>query len=80
MKTNMELFQATPLFNDWITMINTCETKREAIVKDAKTANVKGANVKLVLRPLVQAWEPVSYVLARWTGVCEDAQRRLLEQ
>lgn len=74
------LAEATPLFNDWINTIQMCELKREAIVKDAKTANVKGANVKLVLRPLVMAWEPVSYVTSRWTGVCEDAQRHLLKQ
>ena len=26
------------------------------------------------------AWEPLPYVASRWTGVCEDAQRRLLKQ
>jgi hypothetical protein len=26
------------------------------------------------------AWEPAPYVVARWTGVCEDAQRRLIKQ
>lgn len=70
----------TPLFNDWVNTIQMCEAKREAIVKDAKAANVKGANVKLVLRPLVMAWEPPPFVVARWTGVCEDAQRYLIKQ
>lgn len=74
------LNEATPLFNDWLKPILACEAKREAVVKDAKTANVIGANVKLVLRPLVQAWELPPYVAARWSGVCEDAQRYLLKQ
>jgi hypothetical protein len=54
-----------------------CEVKREAVVKDAKTANVKGANVKLVLRPLVEAWQLPSLPVSTWTGICHDAQRYL---
>lgn len=58
-----------------------CELKREKIVADAKAADVKGANVKLVLRPLVQAWEMLPAQAAeRYTAVCEDAQRFLQPQ
>jgi hypothetical protein len=58
-----------------------CELKREKIVADAKAADVKGANVKLVLRPLVQAWEMLPLQAAeRWTDICNDAQRFLQPQ
>ena len=39
------------------------------------------ANVKLVLRPLVQAWEMLPLQAAeRWTDICNDAQRFLQPQ
>lgn len=56
-----------------------CTAKREAIVADAKAANVRGANVKLVLRPLVTAWEQIMLLPAEWQGICESAQRYLRE-
>jgi hypothetical protein len=74
------LAEATPLFAGWVKTISVCEAKREAIVRDAKTANVKGANVELVLRPLVMAWEIPPYAVARWSGVCDEAQRYLIKQ
>jgi hypothetical protein len=67
----------TAPFNAWMQPMLACEVKREAVVKDAKTANVKGANVKLVLRPLVEAWQLPSTPVYTWTGICHDAQRYL---
>jgi hypothetical protein len=58
-----------------------CEIKREKIVADAKAADVKGANVKLVLRPLVQAWETLpAQATEQWTDICNDAPRFLQPQ
>jgi hypothetical protein len=64
-----------------IDQMRQCELKREKVVADAKAADVKGANVKLVLRPLVQAWEILPAQAAeQWTGICTDAQRFLQSQ
>ncbi len=62
-----------------VASLKTCTLKREALVADAKAANVRGANVKLVLRPLVVAWQQVMFLPAEWSGICESAQRSLLE-
>ena len=59
--------------------LRACTVKRETIIADAKAANVRGANVKLVLRPLAVAWEQLMFVPAQWTGICETAQRYLQE-
>lgn len=59
--------------------LESCTEKREALVADAKAANVRGANVKLVLRPLVTAWEQIMFMPAEWQGICESAQRSLRE-
>lgn len=59
--------------------LKSCTEQREAIVADAKTANVRGANVKLVLRPFVTAWEEIMFLPAEWQGICESAQRELRE-
>jgi hypothetical protein len=56
-----------------------CNVKAETLVADAKAANVRGANVKLVLRPLVVAWQQAMFLPAEWTGICESAQRSLVE-
>jgi hypothetical protein len=74
------LLAVSPLFADMVSQMQACEVKREAIVKEAHAANVAGANVKLVLRPLVLAWELPPGVVAQWSGICEDAQRRLLKK
>jgi hypothetical protein len=66
-------------FAGQVASMQACSVKREAIVKDAKTANVRGANVQDALRPLVLAWDTLPYVTARWTGICEDAQRYLTQ-
>jgi hypothetical protein len=62
-----------------IEAVRACTVKREAVVADAKTANVRGANVKLVLRPLAVAWQQVMFPAAEWRGLCETAQRYLQE-
>ena len=62
-----------------VAALRTCTVKREAIVADAKAADVRGANVKLVMRPLVVAWQKVMFLPAEWTGICESGQRYLLE-
>jgi hypothetical protein len=67
----------TPVFDGMIAQMKSCSVKREAIVKEAHAASVSGANVKLILRPLVLAWELPPGAAAQWTGICEDAQRRL---
>jgi hypothetical protein len=36
--------------------------------------------VKLVMRPLVLAWEMPPGAAAQWSGICADAQRRLLKK
>ena len=59
--------------------LRACTVKRETLVADAKTANVRGANVKLVLRPLAVAWEQMMFLPAQWSGICESAQRYLQE-
>lgn len=67
----------SPLFGNLISEMQACAVKREAIVKEAHAANVIGANVKLVMRPLVLAWELPPGAAAQWSGICADAQRRL---
>jgi hypothetical protein len=62
-----------------IEALRACTVKREAIVADAKAADVRGANVKLVLRPLAVAWQQVMFPAAEWRGLCETAQRYLTE-
>jgi hypothetical protein len=62
-----------------VSTLRACTIKRETIVADAKAANVRGANVKLVLRPLQVAWEQVMFLPAQWSGMCETAQRYLQE-
>lgn len=59
--------------------LRACNVKREAVVADAKTADVRGANVKLVLRPLAVAWQQTMFPAAEWRGICESAQRYLQE-
>ena len=59
--------------------LESCTEKRETIVADAQAANVRGANVKLVLYPLVTAWEQIMFMPAEWQGICESAQRSLRE-
>ena len=62
-----------------VAALKTCTVKREAVVTDAKAANVRGANVKLVMRPLVVAWQQIMFVPAEWSGICESAQGSLVE-
>jgi hypothetical protein len=62
-----------------VAALRACTSKNEAVVADAKTANVRGANVKLVLRPLVVAWQQAMLVPAEWSGICESTQRSLVE-
>jgi hypothetical protein len=62
-----------------IEALRACTVKREAIVADAKAADVRGANVKLVLRPLAVAWQQVMFPVAEWSGLCETAQRYIRE-
>jgi hypothetical protein len=66
-------------FASRVAAMRTCTAKAETLVADAKAANVLGANVKLVLRPLAVAWQQAMYVPAEWTGICEQAQRYLVE-
>jgi hypothetical protein len=73
------LTRVSPLFAARVATLRTCTVKREAIVADAKTADVRGANVKLVMRPLVVAWQKVMFMPAEWTGICESGQRYLVE-
>jgi hypothetical protein len=54
--------------------VRACTLAREAVVADAKTANVRGANVKLVLRPLTLSWQQIMFPAAEWRSVCESAQ------
>jgi hypothetical protein len=69
----------TQPFADTVARMQTCNAQRETIVRDAKAANVSGANVKDVLRPLVLAWELPPAATAQWTDICEIAQRYLIE-
>lgn len=57
--------------------VRACTLAREAVVADAKTANVRGANVKLVLRPLTLSWQQIMYPAAEWRSICESAQPHL---
>lgn len=62
-----------------VAAMRACTAKTETLVADAKAANVRGANVKLVLRPLAVAWQQAMFLPAEWTGICESAQRSLVE-
>ena len=73
------LASVAPPFATRVAALKTCTLKREALVADAKAANVRGANVKLALRPLVVAWQQVMFLPAEWSGICESAQRSLIE-
>jgi hypothetical protein len=73
------LASVSPPFAARVAELRACTVKREALVADAKSANVRGANVKLVLRPLAVAWEQAMFLPAQWTGICESAQRYLQE-
>jgi hypothetical protein len=73
------LARISPLFAARVATLRTCTVKREAIIADAKAADVRGANVKLVMRPLVVAWQKVMFMPAEWTGICESGQRYLVE-
>jgi hypothetical protein len=66
-------------FASRVAAMRACATKTETLVADAKAANVRGANVKLVLRPLAVAWQQAMFLPAEWTGICESAQRSLVE-
>jgi hypothetical protein len=66
-------------FGSRLATMRTCTVNREKIVADAKAANVRGANVKLVLRPLVVAWQQAMFLPAEWAGICDTAQRYLRE-
>jgi hypothetical protein len=74
------LKDATQPFAGLVSRIQACIVKRENIVTDAKAADVRGANVKQMLRPLVAAWELAPYATGQWTGVCENAQRYLIKR
>lgn len=66
-------------FGARVAALEGCTVKREAVVADAKAANVRGANVKLALRPLTVSWQEVMFPVAEWRGICESAQRYLRE-
>jgi hypothetical protein len=59
--------------------VRACSVEREAVVADAKAADVRGANVKLVLRPLAVSWQQVMFPVTEWRSLCETAQRYLQE-
>jgi hypothetical protein len=73
------LARMSPPFAARIATLRTCTVKRESLVADAKAANVRGANVKLVLRPLVLAWQQAPFLPAEWSSICDSAQQSLLE-
>jgi hypothetical protein len=66
-------------FGARVAALEGCTVKREAVVADAKAANVRGANVKLALRPLTLSWQEVMFPVAEWRGICESAQPYLRE-
>jgi hypothetical protein len=73
------LARVSPLFASRVATLRTCTVQREAIVADAKAADVRGANVKLVMRPLVLAWREIMLPTAEWSSICESSQRYLVE-
>lgn len=64
-------------YGDLIADFRSCAVSREQLVRDARDANVIGANVKLVLRPLTLTWDAMPFVAARWTSICESSAPRL---
>lgn len=66
-------------FGARVAELERCTLAREAVIADAKTANVRGANVKLALRPLTVSWQEVMFPVAEWRGICESAQPYLRE-
>jgi hypothetical protein len=66
-------------FANRVATLRTCTVQRETIVADAKAANVRGANVKLALRPLVVAWQQIMLLPNEWIGICESAKNNLIE-
>jgi hypothetical protein len=70
----------TPVFANSMSQMHTCALKAEAIVKEAHAANVAGANVKLVLRPLAVAWDLPPMAANLFTSICSESQPRLLKK
>ncbi len=58
-------------FANVVTEMQACSLKQEAVVADAKTAKVSGANVNPIMDVLVASWENPPIVREQWTGYCE---------
>ncbi len=58
-------------FANQVREMQACPLKQEAVVADAKTAKVSGANVNPVMDVLVASWENPPRVREQWTGYCE---------
>jgi hypothetical protein len=71
---------AAPALQQISNEMKACTVKRENIVVDAKTADVRGANITEVMQALVLAWQLPPFAVQRFTAACEDAQRYLLKQ
>jgi hypothetical protein len=58
-------------FADSVAELQACTLKQEAVVADAKTAKVSGANVTPVMQVLVASWEFPATVMRQWKGYCQ---------
>jgi hypothetical protein len=73
------LAAVAPIFAANTVVVQRCTEEREAIVRDARAANVRGANIHDILQVLSFAWERTQFLPAAWTGICENAQHSLIE-
>jgi hypothetical protein len=73
------LAATAPLFARRLAVVKECTAQREALLRDARAADVRGANVLDVLQVLSVAWERAQPLPLEWQGICENAQRALIE-
>jgi hypothetical protein len=73
------LAAAAPLFARRLAVVQDCTAQREALLRDARAADVRGANVLDVLQVLSVAWERAQPLPLEWQAICENAQQALIE-
>lgn len=73
------LAATAPLFAERLAVVKDCTAQREALVRDARAADVRGANIHDVLQVLAAAWERAQPLPLEWQAICENAQQALIE-
>lgn len=73
------LTAAAPSFARRLEVVKKCTGQREELLRDARAADVRGANILDVLQVLSVAWERAQPLPLEWQAVCENAQQALVE-